>query len=102
VIGRWFRANERDLVMSEEGARWQSTHLHQVVGGEHLMKILPVISSRGENRWDLQLRFELRSSGQRVRAVTHRFLVERGEASSLGAQVGELAFEPYVMALAGP
>jgi hypothetical protein len=102
VIGRWFRAKERDLVLSEEGARWQSTHLHQVVGDEHLMKIQPVISSRGENRWDLQLRFELRSTGQGVRAVTHRFLVERGEASSLGAQVGELAFEPYVMALAGP
>jgi hypothetical protein len=101
VIGRWFRADEAKLVLSEEGARWQSTHVHQLVGGEHLMKVAPVISRRGEGRWDLQLRFELRPAGQGVRSITHRFLVERGEASSLGAQVGDLAFEPYVMLLSG-
>lgn len=102
VIGRWFRADERDLVLTDEGARWQSTHLHRVVGGERLMRVVPAISSRGENCWDLQLRFELQPTGQGIRAVTHRFLVERGEASSLGAQVGELAFEPYIMVLSGP
>lgn len=102
VIGRWFRADERDLILSEEGTRWQSAHVHQVIGGERLVRVVPVISSRGENRWDLQLRFELQATGQGIRAVTHRFMVARGEATSLGAQVGELAFDPYVILLSGP
>jgi hypothetical protein len=102
VIGRWFRADERDLVLNEEGAKWQMAHVQQVIDtGERLLKMVPVISSRGEGRWDLELRFELRRAGQSATSITHSFMVERGAASSLGAQVGDLAFEPKVMLTSG-
>ncbi len=101
VIGRWFRADGRDLVFNDEGTSWAATHAHQMVGSAHLLQVVPVISSQGEGRWDLLLQFRLQGPGQRLVRVEHRFMVERGEASSLGAQVGELAFEPYVTFVAG-
>lgn len=101
VIGRWFRAEDRSLVLTEQGAAWRAGHRGERIGGERLVEFDYQVSGEGEGHWDLQLRFKLKAAGASghgaTRTVEHRFLVERGRASSLGAQVGELAFEPYVL-----
>jgi hypothetical protein len=55
------------------------------------------VTNEGPGKWGLSLRFTLDTSGAR-RVIKHRFHVYvGGEDDGLGAKVGDLKFEGYVI-----
>lgn len=98
TIGRWFKADESQLVWSTEGEAWRNEHERTVIApSTELVGIEETITNSGANRWNLELRFRVRQ-GDDHDIFIHRFLVYRGgEDDGMGAKVGELKFEGYIV-----
>lgn len=99
VIGRWFRAQDRELVLTDEGAQWKARHVNALVGGQLLQDVGFVVANRGEGQWTLRLTFKLTARGRQSdqKSIEHTFFVDRGDLGGLGAQVGDLHFAPYAV-----
>jgi hypothetical protein len=97
VIGRWFEVVDGELMLNAEGARWRDQHEAADIEDRALRDTLYVITKRREGRWTLKITFELQA-GRGREAIAHDFFVElHGKPSGIGAQVGELRFEPFVL-----
>jgi uncharacterized coiled-coil protein SlyX len=97
VIATWFEVQGGNLVMSAAGYEWKARALHALVGDMHLVAVEPFMTSRGPGRWNVELKFTLKSlSGNKH--IDHTFFVEQGTSTPvLGATANGLAFEPYTM-----
>jgi hypothetical protein len=97
IIGRWFQADDRELALGDEAADWKARHLNTRIGGQMLLDIRHFVTNRGEGKWEVKLVFTLQTTtGQRL--IEHNFFVDRGrETSGLGARVGDLTFEPFIL-----
>jgi len=99
VIGRWFRAQDRELVLTDEGTAWKAQHVNTLVDGQILQDLGHVVTNRGEGQWSLRLTFKLTGRGRNTdqRSIEHNYFVDRSEQNEIGVQVGELHFAPYLM-----
>lgn len=96
VIATWFVEKDGELVPSPEFERWKGDHRGAHWGDAQLADLFATTTRNGDGRWNLELAFRV-YQGQRERRMRHHFFVQRGPASSLGAQANGLSFEPYAV-----
>jgi hypothetical protein len=98
VIGHWFKAAGEELVWTQAGEAWRGEHVGaEVAPGTELFAADVNITNSGPGQWRLEIRFQL-LSGETEHPITHRFSVYvGGEDNGMGAKVGDLKFEGYVV-----
>lgn len=97
LIGQWFEARGDELELNQIGEAWKAAHIPMAIGDRTLMGLRTRVSKSGAGEWGLRLEFFVQDGTGRRFQINHDFSVSIGAKPILGAKVGNLVYEPFVM-----